>query len=59
MLAWLFAAVESNRERAKTMPDYRIAASHGFFMNLGAVCLKLCQPFLRPSANTWARLDAE
>ena len=58
MLAWLFAAVESNGERAKTMPNYALAAPDGFFMNLAAVCLKLCQPFLEPSAKTWARLDA-
>lgn len=58
MLDWLFAAVESNAERAKTMPDVRLAASDGFFMNLAAVCIKLCQPFIQPSAKTWARIDA-
>ncbi len=58
MLAWLFAAVESNAERAKTMPDVRLAAPDGFFMNLAAVCIKLCQPFIQPSAKTWARIDA-
>ncbi len=57
MLAWLFAAAESNAERAKTMPDYRLAAPDGFFMNLAAVCLKLCQPFINPSAKTWARIE--
>jgi len=59
MLAWLFGAVESNGERAKTFPDYKLAASNGFFMNLAAVCLKLCQPFMQPSPKTWARIDAE
>lgn len=57
-LAWLFAAVESNGERAKTMPDFRVAAPHSFFMSLAAVCIKLCQPFMQPSPKTWARLDA-
>lgn len=58
MLQWLFASVEMNAERAKTYPDYRVAASDGFFMNLAAVCIKLCQPFIQPSAKTWARIDA-
>jgi Ubiquitin elongating factor core len=58
MLQWLFAAVESNAERAKTYPDYKVAAPDGFFMNLAAVCIKLCQPFIQPSAKTWARIDA-
>lgn len=58
MLAWLFAAVESNKERGKTMPDYRVAAPHSFFMALAAVCIKLCHPFMQPSPKTWARLDA-
>jgi Ubiquitin elongating factor core len=58
MLQWLFASVEMNAERAKSYPDYRVAASDGFFMNLAAVCIKLCQPFIQPSAKTWARIDA-
>lgn len=58
MLQWLFASVELNAERAKSYPDYRVAASDGFFMNLAAVCVKLCQPFIQPSAKTWARIDA-
>ena len=57
MMAWLFAAVESNKERGKTMPNWEAAASHKLFLNLAAVCLKLCQPFIQPSAKTWSFLD--
>lgn len=34
------------------------AASHGFFVNLDAVLLKLCGPFLDPSSGAfWKRVD--
>jgi hypothetical protein len=34
------------------------AASHGFFVNLDAVLLKLCGPFLDPGSGVfWKRVD--
>ena len=35
------------------------SASHGFFINLNAVLLRLCDPFLEPlSGKAWGKLDA-
>jgi ubiquitin conjugation factor E4 B len=58
MLGWLGAVLEGNGERAKMRSNLRVAASHGFFLNLNAVLLKLCGPFMDPSSNTfWQRVD--
>ena len=39
--------------------DLNKAASDGFFLNLGAVLLKLCEPFRdASSAAFWQRVDA-
>lgn len=35
----------------------RTLADDGFFLNLGSVLLKLCQPFLDPSAPRLLRID--
>jgi len=59
MVGWLAAVLEGNGERAKMHMDPDRAASHGFFVNLDAVLLKLCGPFMDPSnANFWKRVDA-
>ncbi|WIA10509.1 hypothetical protein OEZ85_010698 [Tetradesmus obliquus] len=59
MLAWLGGVIEGNGERAKMQMDLRKAASHGFFINLDAVLLKLCGPFLDPGSGSvfWKRVD--
>lgn len=48
----------SSQELGKMQPNYRAAASQGFFFNLSAVLLKLAGPFLDPTnANFWKRVD--
>ena len=60
MLAWLAAALRANRERTKMQPDLRKASTDGFMMNLCAVLLRLCRPFLDPtSGKAWSRLDVK
>ena len=55
---WLGAALHCNAERSKMHPDARKAATEGFMLNLSAVCLRLCRPFLDPvQGKAWARLD--
>ncbi|KAK9840736.1 hypothetical protein WJX81_001139 [Elliptochloris bilobata] len=59
MLRWLAHAIEANVERSKSMGDPARSASHGFFINLNAVLLRLCDPFLEPmSGKAWGKLDA-
>ena len=56
---WLAAALRANAERAKMQPDLRKAATEGFMLNVAAVLLKLCDPFLDPLlGKAWGRLDA-
>ena len=58
MMAWFAAALESNSERNKTIVNEKVAAPDGFFANLNAVLLALCQPFLEPSSDlAWRRID--
>jgi ubiquitin conjugation factor E4 B len=58
-LGWLAAALRRNAERTKMHPDWARAATDGFALNLAAVCLRLCEPFLDPaSGKAWPRLDA-
>lgn len=55
---WIAAALHCNAERAKMRPDVRKAATEGFMINLSAVCLRLCRPFLDPvQGKAWPRLD--
>jgi hypothetical protein len=35
----------------------QVAASHGFFVNLDAVLLKLCGPFIAGSQVFWSKVD--
>lgn len=58
MLNWLALALEANQEHEKEMPDVSKAAPRGFMLNLAAVLLRICQPFLDPrSGKAWGRLD--
>ena len=60
MLQWIATCLEWNsKERSKMKMDHTHAASHGFFMNLDAVLLKMCEPFLEPlSGKAWPKVDA-
>lgn len=58
-LNWLAAALRTNQERAKMRPDIKKAATDGFMLNVAAVLLKMCDPFMDPmSGKAWPRLDA-
>ncbi|GAX74152.1 hypothetical protein CEUSTIGMA_g1601.t1 [Chlamydomonas eustigma] len=58
MIQWLASTIEGNEERGKMVMDPMKAASHGFFINLNAVLLRLCGPFMDPSnPNFWKRVD--
>jgi ubiquitin conjugation factor E4 B len=59
MLKWIALALESNNEHNKERANVSIAASRGFMLNLAAVMLKICDPFLEPSTGkAWGKLDA-
>lgn len=58
-LDWLAAALSSNAERTKMQPDLKKASTDGFMLNVAAVALKLCGPFLDPRlGKAWDKLDA-
>lgn len=58
MLDFLALALEANKEHNKEMPDVSAASSRGFMLNLSAVLLRGCEPFLDPrSGKAWGRLD--
>ena len=58
MLQWLATALESNSERSKMQMDPMRAASHSFFINVSALLLQLCEPFMDAMAHkAWPRLD--
>ena len=58
MVRWLAAAVESSAGRAKMGRNIRQLPSDAFCLTLNAVLLKLCDPFVDPSANkAWSKLD--
>lgn len=53
LLSWLGNCLQANAGRAKIwtnqMPEiFQLYASDAFFLNLGAVLVKLCQPFCKP-----------
>ena len=57
-LQWLGAVLEVNEERAKLQANPALAASDGFFLNLSAVLLRCCEPFLEPlSGKAWGKVD--
>lgn len=56
LLSWLGNCLQANVGRAKIwanqMPEifFQMYASDAFFLNLGAVMMKLCQPFCKPKS---------
>ena len=59
MLKWIALALESNNEHGKMSPNLEIAAPRGFMLNLVAVMLRICDPFLEPSSGkAWGKLDS-
>lgn len=59
MLQFLALALETNKEHSKEMPDISAASSRGLMLNLSAVLLRGCEPFLDPaSGKAWGKLDS-
>ena len=58
MMRFLAACLDSNKERAKMQMDPRLAAASGFSLNLFAVLLHACEPFLADHSKAWGKLDA-
>eukprot|EP00301_Raphidiophrys_heterophryoidea_P005361 c12258_g1_i1.p1 GENE.c12258_g1_i1~~c12258_g1_i1.p1 ORF type:complete len:765 (+),score=199.61 c12258_g1_i1:48-2297(+) len=46
-----------NQSREKMRYDFRLLASEGYLMNLSAVCLRLCSPFLDPLSPKLKNID--
>lgn len=58
VLDWFAAALSVNKERTKMRPDMKKASTDGFMLNVSAVLLRLCRPFLDPSTGkAWSKLD--
>ena len=58
-LSWIASAIRTNQERAKMRPDVKKAATDGFMINIVAVLLKMCEPFMDPaSGKAWSKLDS-
>ncbi len=59
MLKFIALALEANQEHTKEMPDVSLAAPRGMMLNLSAVLLKVCEPFLDPATGkAWGKLDS-
>ncbi|CAI5516161.1 unnamed protein product [Closterium sp. Naga37s-1] len=57
VLEYLAALIRTNANRAALQIDRANMASHGMFLNLGSLLLKLCEPFLDPSCSKADRID--
>lgn len=63
LLTWLGGCLQANAGRAKIwanqVPElfFQMYASDAFFLNLGAVLLKLCQPFCKPRSPKLLAFD--
>lgn len=44
VVSWLVHAVNLNAARAFMRPDFERTSTHGFMLNLSAVCMLLCEP---------------
>jgi ubiquitin conjugation factor E4 B len=58
-LSWLASAICTNQERAKMRPDVKKSATDGFMINIVAVMLRMCDPFMDPaSGKAWSKLNS-
>ncbi len=51
VLNWIGMAMIHNSGRTKLQADRRATSSDGFLLNVAAILLELCSPFLDPKAN--------
>jgi len=59
MLQFVTEAIVKNEKRAQMQVDPKQVSSDGFMMNLVAVCLRLCEPFVAPGAQKIPLVDKE
>ena len=58
MINWLATAVESSAGRSKMHRNVQHLPTDGFVLTLNSILLKLCDPFVDPTANkAWSKLD--
>ena len=60
-LRWIGGCLDANRNKAKLMASFVTAngsASDGFMLNLAAVLIKLCAPFISPRNPRLSSIDA-
>ena len=57
VVAWIAVMLESNMSRAKLRPDASLISTDGEFLNLAAVLLRLCAPFIDPKADKLKGID--
>jgi ubiquitin conjugation factor E4 B len=58
-LSWLASVIRTNQERAKMRPDVKKSATDGFMVNVVAVMLRMCEPFMDPaSGKAWSKLNS-
>lgn len=56
-ITWLAVMLESNVSRAKLRPDGSLISTDGEFLNLTAVLLQLCAPFIDPKSDKLRGID--
>jgi len=58
IVAWFASALRHNAGRAKMQFEKYLYGSHGFIVNVAAVLLKLCMPFMNPDdGKAFARIS--
>lgn len=55
VLAWIGDFINANAGRGRMQIDVASCATHGACVNLSAVLLRLCAPFLEPTGAKWVR----
>ncbi|CAN1248441.1 Probable ubiquitin conjugation factor E4 [Linum perenne] len=59
VLQYLAEVINRNASRAHIQVDPMLCASSGMFINLSAVMLRLCEPFLDPNCTKIDKIDPE
>ena len=59
VLSWMEYAVQLNIDRGMDNPNISILSSDSFMLNLSAVMLQLCKPFLVPGSKAQSKIDPD
>eukprot|EP00698_Gefionella_okellyi_P019961 TRINITY_DN6206_c0_g1_i1.p1 TRINITY_DN6206_c0_g1~~TRINITY_DN6206_c0_g1_i1.p1 ORF type:complete len:1181 (-),score=261.12 TRINITY_DN6206_c0_g1_i1:1145-4687(-) len=55
--AWIAVVLETNASRARMRPDPSIISTDGFFLNLAAILLRLCEPIMENKSDKVKLVD--